>query len=55
MTIEEMMKNSAAYRLGYDHGMLAVNELVESLQVKLAQAKSEIQRLHEISMEKNYG
>lgn len=55
MTIEEMMKNSAAYRLGYDHGMLAVNELVESLQVKLAQAKDEVRRLHEIASERNYG
>lgn len=55
MNIEEAKENSAAYRLGYDHGMLAVNELVESLQRKLAQAKAEIQRLHEISMEKNCG
>ena len=55
MTIEEMMKNSAAYEMGYRHGMLAVNELVQSLQTKLAQAKAEIQRLHEISMERNYG
>lgn len=52
MNIEEIKENSAAYRLGYDHGMLAVNELVESLQAKLAQAKAEVERLHEVIAER---
>lgn len=55
MTPDEMMKNSAAYQMGYNHGMLAVNELVQSLQTKLAQAKAEIARLHDITSERNYG
>lgn len=55
MNIEEIKENSVAYRLGYDHGMLAVNELVESLQRKLAQAKEEINRLHEITSGRNQG
>ena len=55
MTPEEMLKNSAAYEMGYRHGMLAVQELVESLQTKLAQAKEEVRRLHDITSERNYG
>lgn len=54
MNIEEIKENSAAYRLGYDHGMLAVNELVESLQAKLAQAKGEVDRLQEMVTEKGF-
>ena len=42
-----------AYDFGYQHGMLSVNELVESLQRKLASAHDEINRLQEIITEKS--
>lgn len=54
MTLEEMKENSAAYRLGYDHGMLAVHELVDSLMTKLASARSEVERLQEMVAEKGH-
>lgn len=49
----EMIQSSVSYKLGYGHGMLAVNELVESLQRKLAHAKDEVNRLQEILQDRN--
>lgn len=42
-----------AYDFGYHHGMLSVNQLVESLQRKLASAHEEINRLQEVISEKS--
>lgn len=47
----ELMEKDNSYRLGYTHGMTSMSELVESLQAKLASAKSEIVRLQEILQE----
>lgn len=54
LTFSEMLKKDASYQLGYAHGMTAVNELVVSLQTKLAQAKDEIKRLQEVAQERMY-
>lgn len=47
----DIMQKDNSYRLGYTHGMTAVNELVESLQAKLQSANAEIVRLQEILQE----
>ena len=52
MKLDEAIENTKQYELGYRHGLLAVNELVESLQSKLAQARSEVARLQEVINER---
>lgn len=55
MKLDDVIEKTKQYELGYRHGMLAVHELVESLQAKLAAARGEVQRLHEVITERRDG
>lgn len=52
MNLDEAIENTKQYELGYRHGLLAMSEMVESLQAKLVAARAEVQRLQEVAVDK---